>query len=132
MVCLVNILNTTAPAACYGYDLMKDQQTRITQRQSLWADDGRAMNWKSNGNASPDWHRIQYLNWTDNSTYNRYSSPYYFHFPFTSKQNQWRRSFYIDEDITYDYASIEFDIFTFCGWNHETDSVAVSLAFEEY
>eukprot|EP01083_Nonionella_stella_P094600 265479_1 len=127
---LVNILNTTAPAACYGYDLMKDQQTRITQH--VWADDGRAMNWKSNGNASPDWHKIQYLNLTDNSTSNRYSSPYYFHFPFTSTQDQWRRSFSIDEDITYDYASIEFDIFTFCGWSHETDSVAVSLAFEEY
>merc|ERR1712154_370937 len=91
------------------------------------------MNWKLNGNTLPGWHTIKYLNLTDNSTNNRVNNfPYYFHYPFVSNHKSWQRSFDIDDDIDYDYIQIEFDVFTFCGWDPETDSISVSLAFEEY
>eukprot|EP01084_Bolivina_argentea_P250271 419255_1 len=131
----INIVNTTDPKPCFGYDLLKDKETRITTRDletfSLWTDDGRS-NWKLNGNTLPGWHTISYLNLTSNSTYNRDTFPYYFHYPFVSNQKSWQRAFSIDNNIDYDYIQIEFDIFTFCDWNHETDTISVALAFEEY
>ena len=134
---LINILNSSDPKPCFGYDLLNDKETRITTRDlqtnSLWKDDGKAMNWKLNGNILPGWHTIKYLNTTKNTTYNRLIQfPYYFHYPFVSNQQSLQRSFLIDSDIDYDYLQIEFDIFTFCGWDYKTDSLSVSLAFEEY
>ena len=90
---MINVMNSTDPAPCFGYDVLSDDYTRITRRDlasnALWSDDGRAMNWKLNGAALPGWHSLAYLNLTDNSTENRLSEPYYLHFPFVAAQEQW-------------------------------------------
>eukprot|EP01084_Bolivina_argentea_P263165 445311_1 len=132
----VNILNTTDPKVCFEYDYLNDKLTRIKKRDlqtnALWRDDGRAM-WKLNGNTLPGWHTIKYLNTTTNTTINRLEQyPYYFHHPFVSNQNSFQRTFYIDPNIGYDYIEIEFDIYTFCGWDHQTDTISAALAFEKY
>ena len=132
----IQIVNTTDPAACFGYDLLSDKQTRITVRDlstfSFWTDDGKT-NWKQNGNVLPGWHNVQYLNSSTNHSEDKVDKfPNYLHFPFVSNQKTWQRAFSIDDDINYDYVQIEFDVFTFCGWNHETDYISASLAFAEY
>ena len=132
----INIFNTTDPKPCFGYDQLGDTNTRITIHDmtsySSWSDDGRSMNWKLNGNALPGWHTVRYMNLTHNATFDRLQSPYYLHYPFVSNQASWQRAFYIDDIIDYDYTQIEFDVFSFCGWDPATDRISVTMAFQEY